>query len=409
MNKEKTAALPTTLRQKNQFAILNTFRGGEALSANDVSDFTGISRATVMKAISRFIENGFLESAGKGESTQIGGKRPELFRFCMERYILCIGLSGKEMEVALYNLKNIRVAKETVDYDMKESVNEFFDKVQETADRILSSVEKGRELLYGVTLCIGGFLDVESGILQYSVLTPEWGYNIPVRDLLKERFPDAEIVVDNVARMSACAEVLDNPLYENKRVAVIYTDVGVSACYIDKGRVLHGKNSMIGEIGMMILSLLDESPYTKDNNSCFSDLISEKNILRKVYSQKGKFEKSSLSKADSELKLLDIFEEADKGDGYAREIVRDLAWIFSAALQNLVVNFDPEVVIMQGTFSKAGKWFDDCLQEGMACFPRNTVSISFEVKYDRRPVVSLQMYGATKSMVQKFFLSAKLL
>ena len=86
MEKERKAALPTTLRRKNYLTILNTFRGQEALSANDVSAVTGISRATVMKAILHFTECGLIESAGKGESTQIGGKKPELFRFSMKRY-----------------------------------------------------------------------------------------------------------------------------------------------------------------------------------------------------------------------------------------------------------------------------------------------------------------------------------
>lgn len=400
---EKMAALPTTLRHKNYLAILNTFRSKEVLSANDVSAMTGISRATVMKAIQHFTKCGLFESAGKGSSTQIGGKRPELFRFCMKRYIFCIGLWSSEMAASLYDLKSNLIAKESLPYDMKEDVTVFLDKIERIAQKLFEKVENGRELLYGISLCMGGFLDTDSGILQYSVLTPEWGYNVPLKKLLQERFPGVEIAVDNVARMAARAEVLDNPFYEDKRVAAIYTDVGASACFIDKGHVLHGKHFMIGEIGMMVLSLPDAVPYGESLASFFSSQISEKTLTKKVLDQPEKLRESLLYEKREKLTLLDIFRAADECDAFAREIVRNAAWVFCAAMQNIVVSFDPEVIILQGNFSRAGKWFDACVREGMSCFPRYRLSSSFEVHYDQRPLVSLQMRGASKLMIKKFF------
>lgn len=403
MEKERKAALPTTLRHKNYLTILNTFRGQESLSANDVSAITGISRATAMKAINHFTECGLLESAGKGESTQIGGKRPELFRFCMKRYILCIGLCSDEMVASIYDLKNIMIAKESMPYDMKEDVNTFFDKVEAISAQLFEKVKDGPELLYGVSLCIGGFLDISTGVLQYSALTPEWGYNVPLKDLLQEKFPGKEIAIDNVARMAACAEVLDNSLYEDKRVAVIYTDIGASACYIDKGHILHGKNSMIGEIGMMIVSQAEVEPYTKADAAFFSNQISEKSMVEKALSETEKLKTSSLFTVKDSMRLKDIFREANQGDEFAKEIVKKAAWTFCAALQNIVVSFDPEVVILQGNFSRGGQYFDECLKKGMECFPQNRLSDPFEIKYDMRPLISLQMRGATKIMIRKFF------
>ena len=403
MKKETKAALPTTLRQKNYLAILNTFRGKEVLSANDVSAMTGISRATVMKAINHFTECGLLKSAGKGDSTQIGGKKPELFQFCMKRYILCVGLCADTMVASLYDLKNVLITKESIPYDMKEDVNTFFDKVEFISNLLFEKVEDGRERLYGVSLCIGGFLDISTGVLQYSPLTPEWGHNVPLKEMPQKRFPGMEIAVDNVARMAACAEVLDNPAYEKKRVAVLYTDVGASACYIDKGHILYGKNSMIGEIGMMVISQSEVKPYTNADASFFSNQISEKTIVKNALAQKKKIEGSSLYEVRESLELSDIFREADHGDEFAREIVKSIAWVFSAALQNIVVNFDPEVVIFQGNFSRGGKWFEECLWEAMRCYPQSRLSAPFEIKYDMRPLISLQMRGATKLMISKFF------
>lgn len=407
MKQTRRAALPNTLRQRNYLAILNAFRGEKPLSANDVSEKTGISRATVMKAVNNFIEKGLLESAGKGSSTEIGGKRPELFQFCMKRYLICIGLWSDEMVASLYDLTNTLIARKTRTYNMKENVGEFLDMVQGISDDLLSEIENGRELLYGLSLCIGGFLDDETGILQYSVLTPEWGENVPLRELLAERFPQAEIVVDNVARMSACAAVLDNPDYEQKRVAVVYTDVGVSACYIDKGHVEHGKHSLIGEIGLMAVSLSETEPYTSGQQSFFSTQVSEKTLCGKALEDPERLKRSSLYQYRDDMKLEHIFRAADAGDELAREIIRHAAWLFSAMLHNIVVNFDPETVIIQGSYAQAGSWFDQCLREGNECFRKTTSASMFDLRYDSRALISLQMMGMTKVLARKFFSSTE--
>ena len=173
MEEKKRAALPSNLRRKNYLSILNIFRTGKTLSANDISYQTGISRATVMKAINSFVSKGLVESAGKGDSTEIGGKKPELFQFCMKRYLLCIGLWSSEMVVSLYDLTNTLIAQKTANYNMKDDVHTFLDTIQRAAENLLNQVNSESELLYGVSLCLGGYLDEKTGVLQYSILTPE--------------------------------------------------------------------------------------------------------------------------------------------------------------------------------------------------------------------------------------------
>lgn len=358
-----------------------------------------------MKAIASFIEKGLLESAGKGPSTDIGGKKPELFKFCMQRYLLCVGLWRDEMVASLYDLTNTLLAQERVPYNMQEEVTQFLDMLEIAADHLFAKVKNGKELLYGVSLFVGGILDNETGVLKYSVLTPDWGYNVPLKELLKQRFPEKEIVIDNVARMAACAAVLDDPVYEKKRVAVIYTDVGASACYIDQGHVQHGPHSLIGEIGPMIVALTDTKPYTTGQESFFSTKISEETICRKVLEQPEKLKKSILGKCRGKMTLKQIFLAAEQEDGFAKQIVREAAWTFSALLHNVMLNFDPEIVIIQGDYAYAGEWFNQCIKEGMACFPGSMSAVPFELVYDRRPLISLQMMGATKILMQKFFTS----
>ncbi len=402
--KEGAVALPTDLKKKNYLSILNIFRSGKAMSANEVSEKTGISRQTVMKAVNHFMEKGLLSSAGKGESTEIGGKKPELFRFDMERYLLCIGLSGNEMLVCLYDLTGRMIGREKQDFHFEVSLEEFFHHIETVSEKLLNLVENGRELLYGVSLFVGGIL--EGGVLRHFALLPEWGNDIPLKEMLEERFPNTEVVVENVARMAACAAVLDNPEYENRRVAVVYTDTGISACYIDKGQVIHGTNGLIGEIGTMVLSLADAKEYTKDSKSYFSYLVGEEHLRELAKIDKIPFEKSSLASYKEGFSIRDIFEEAEAGDQLAKEVVSKAAWNFSAAFYNVMLSFDPEVIIVQGNYAHAGAWFEQCIRNGISCFPGISKE-PFVLQYDKRPIMELQMTGATKLLTRSFFESSK--
>lgn len=46
-----------------------------------------------------------------------------------------------------------------------------------------------------------------------------------------------------------------------KRVLVIFACWGLSSCLIEKGRILGGKNSLIGEIGHMIIDPSDPETW----------------------------------------------------------------------------------------------------------------------------------------------------
>lgn len=402
--KEGAVALPTDLKRKNYLSILNTFRSGKAMSANEVSEKTGISRQTVMKAVNHFMEKGLLSSAGKGESTEIGGKKPELFQFDMERYLLCIGLSGNEMAVCLYDLTGRLVGKEEQEFRMEVSLEDFFYHIERMSEKLLNQAEKGRELLYGVSLFVGGVL--ENGVLRHFALLPEWGNDIPLKEMLEARFPNTEVVVENVARMAACAAVLDNPEYEKRRVAVIYTDMGISACYIDNSRVVRGANGLIGEIGTMVLSLTEAKAYARDSRSYFSHLVGEKYLKELAQADKALLKKSSLASYGEELSIKDIFKEAEEGDPLAKEIVSKAAWSFSAAFYNVMLGFEPEVIIVQGNYAHAGTWFEQCVKKGIACFP-GVSEEPFLMQYDKRPLMELQMIGATKLLMKHFFESSE--
>ena len=77
MYSSKTPVGTAQVREGNRCQVLEAFLDGTPRSAGDVAEQVGLSRQTVMKSIQFFLRTGLLESAGKGDSTSLGGKRPE--------------------------------------------------------------------------------------------------------------------------------------------------------------------------------------------------------------------------------------------------------------------------------------------------------------------------------------------
>ena len=107
--KEASSAMPSDLKYENRWQVLRVFRDGGEYTANDVAAKTGISRQTTMKAIRFFCNRGLLRSSGKGDSTDIGGKKPEHFTFYCKSYLLCIAMWPGRIGLTLFDLVRHRL------------------------------------------------------------------------------------------------------------------------------------------------------------------------------------------------------------------------------------------------------------------------------------------------------------
>ena len=97
-------AMPGDAKALNRQKMLRVIRSGKVLTAAEIHMMTGISRQTVMRFLQHYCELGVIQSMGFGSSTSAGGKKPELFRFCDEKKILCINLWPRSVTLAMSDM-----------------------------------------------------------------------------------------------------------------------------------------------------------------------------------------------------------------------------------------------------------------------------------------------------------------
>ncbi len=403
--KEKsTGAKPTDLKVRNRMLVLNAMRDGNACTTAEISKHTGISRPTVIKCIQHFTQKGIVISDGKGDSTELGGKKPELYSFISNKQLMIITLWPNLLRIGLCNMNLKMTAYFRLEAPMKETPEEAFDVIKEHALHMLA--EHGYTLsdLYGVSLSTSGTVDYARGLLKYSASLPQWGVNIPVKDYLEKIFgKEVKLLIDNTGKMTGRSELKRDDI-KSKRVLVFFSTWGLSACLIEKGHVLNGKNSLIGEVGHMVLDPNDTTRCGCGSYGCAEQLLSIQRIRRLIRQIYDLYQQSSLRELPiDEIGLPAVFSHSRQGDGLAKELVAYIARQFAFLIRNISLVFDPELVIFQGDYAHADEYFHEQLMLHLGMFHYYPREGAFQVEYNQTSLEELDLAGAQMYLQHCFF------
>ena len=401
-------AVPSALKYRNRELVLNCFRDHQEHSVGDIVTRTGISKLTVMRAIQFFCSKNILISSGKGESTELGGKRPEYFRFGCRKYLLTIMLWPETLGLTLFDMDLHEVRRSSYSWIIPATPELAFAFVREQAMALLAQAGIRCEDLYGVSLSTSGIVDYDSLVLKYSVHSPEWGNDIPVGHYLKSIFGNAPYYFIENAGKCISRAILAEQEDPDKRILVLFTAWGLSGALIQDGKILSGRDSLIGEVGHMILDPSDTEQCSCGSYGCLERLVSIAR-LRKRIAMDPPPASSPLSKVAPEaVGLNHLFFASRQADPYARTFVTYLADCFSALLRNVSLVFNPETVVFVGDYAIADEYFDQRMRQQFHQFHYLASGNPIDVRYDTRLLPELDARGGAVALLDHFFADPKL-
>ena len=403
-NNVGSPACPADLKYGNRIQVIETFLSGGVCSTNDISATIGLSRQTVMKSIQFFLRSGLLISVGKGDSTHVGGKRPELFALSPEKYFLCITLWPQELRLHLFTIGQQLKGQICLSRPLPPDPKAAMDHVGRLSVELLEQYQIPPENLCAVSVSTAGTVDYKTGRLKYSSQSPAWGTDVPLVSYLQPYFaPNTMIFLENAGKMTARPFLLEKDL-AGKRVLVIFACWGLSSCLIEKGRILGGKNSLIGEIGHMIIDPSDPETCGCGSHGCLERLVSVDRVRSILQQQAAHFPGSSLLQSDPEqITIPQVFAASSQEDPLARYLVDYLARAFAAALRNISLVFDPDLIVFQGDYAWADPYFDQRLRGILREFQYYPPEGPFEIHYDQRPLAEMDVLGSYTALTRRYF------
>lgn len=365
LKKTETKNSLKTLKFRNRKLVLSFMRNAGAVSVNEISRATGLSKMTVHKIIDFYLEEGMISHAGKGVSTEEGGKKPNLFAFNAHcRYIYAIRMGEDFLSTSIVNLKGemivgsktIKLDNVSFDEAIRLMANAFREQVAE------KSLPK-ENCLAAVVGC-NGIVDVENGVCLASYQFPHWGVNLPIRESLGKQLPEGVPVhVDSWWRHLAHGEIHFAANGERNRFFLVGNSGDyISGGLVDNGRVYCGANGFAGEIGHLIVSPESTAKCVCGGVGCLEALVAPGRILERAKALRERYPASPMFAG--ELKsVAEIGREADGGDVAAREVIDETVKYFAVAVNNIVQICDPGTVVLFGDFSRMGEYFITTLRE----------------------------------------------
>lgn len=336
-------------------------RTQEEISIGDVVHAVGVSNPTVKKVLDHYIDLGLVELSGKGDSTNGGGKRPDLYRLNrMYGYSIALHVGPDFLYAALVNVKLETIQAHSESIDGSHSAEEVINRLVEIANTFRTMMKREGIKIINVVIALPGIVNEVNGNSYYSPHYPQWEYNYPFKKMFEKKFQTkAPVYLDGVNRLQAIGELMIGKAKEKKNFLILDAmPEGVGAGILVEGQLTHGYNHISGEVGHIIVDPQGPACIC-GGTGCFEAAVSMNHIQHLILKE---YTKDSINplfegRKPEDISLKELFDAAYAENLVASSIINQLINYFAVGLNSILAVVDAELVVFQGIFTVGGPRF----------------------------------------------------
>lgn len=395
------------LKQINRKAILNILRDSGEVSVADLSKKAKLSKTTLMKIINYYIGEELVVNVGKGQSTEEGGKKPNIFKFNENgRYAIGMIISANRLHSAITNLKSEIVDEISFSLETNEKFDSVLNKIIMSYNYLINNKRIDKAKVVGLAVGAYGITNMDDGVVIFSPHFPSWGENVRLKERIIAELPDKEVIVivDNHSRFQVFAEKVLGLGQGRSSVVAIQAGKGMVAGVLMEGEIKRGTHYLVGEIGHMIIDPEGREICVCGGKGCFEAMVSTNRIVRLAREEYGNYPDSLIfdNKNLDDINIEDVFKAANRGDVLATKILDDIINWFAIGISNIILAFDPEIVIIQGIYTQAGDYFLKNLQEKVNEVSLFVIKRKTEIRYSTLGD-KVGILGAASYVISQYF------
>jgi predicted NBD/HSP70 family sugar kinase len=368
------------MTEKNQLykkKIIKHLYFSNMLSCADLSDKINKSLPVTTKMLGKLIEEGWVTETGFAAST--GGRRAVMYSLLPDvLYVVSVAMDQLITRIAILNMQNKQVAATEL-FELPLLKNpRALDTLTEKIEEVISRSGISKNSIAGVGIGMPGFVDSAKG-MNYTFLEPEQG-TLTQYLSSKIRLP---VFIDNDSRLIALAELMFGAARTKKNAMVINVGWGVGLGMILNGDLFRGHNGFAGEFSHIPL-FLNNKLCSCGKSGCLETETSLLVVIEKANKglKEGKISLlKELSVEHAEQAFQDIIKAAGKGDKFAVEILSESGYNIGRGVAILIHLLNPELVILSGRGSSAGKIWQAPIQQALNehCIPRLASNTEIEI------------------------------
>jgi predicted NBD/HSP70 family sugar kinase len=349
------------------------------LSCADLSDKINKSIPLTTKMLGKLMEEGIVTETGYAAST--GGRRPVMYSLKQGvMYVVSVAMDQLVTQIAILDMQNRNVTEiELFELPLTKNPNAPA-ALAEKINEIISRAGIPKNKIAGIGIGMPGFVNAVKGI-NYTFLEIE-EYTISHYISAKVKLP---VFIDNDSRLIALAELKFGAARDKKNALVINVGWGVGLGMILEGELFRGHDGFAGEFSHIPL-FLNNKLCSCGKSGCLETETSLLIVIEKASKglKSGKLsmlKEKELSADHPEKAFQNIVTAAGKGDKFAVEILSEAGYNIGRGVAILIHLLNPEVVILSGRGSSAGKIWQAPIQQALNehCIPRLSVNMEIEI------------------------------
>ncbi|MGA9120344.1 MAG: ROK family transcriptional regulator [Bacteroidota bacterium] len=329
------------VRNINRGNILHCIRERQPISRSEIARATKLNKTTVSSIVGSLVRENLLTETVQSTSTV--GRRPislELKRG--HNFYGAISIDSGTTRVAVVDVDGtIRHTDKMLTRNAP--AKEFID---ESVSRLIQMrVQNGLGQFKGVGVSVAGIVDPTQ---RQVVFAPHLGwYNVPIGEILAQRFPDSCVTaVENDANSAALAEMWFGK--QNVRLSnFIFLSVGrgIGAGIVIDRRILRGESYFAGEFGHMVLVEGGEL-CACGNHGCWEAYASDQSTVRRYYQSR------KPDRPEEELTIDDVITAARSEETEAIQELKSTGYWLGLGIANIVKAVDPAIIVVGGHITR---------------------------------------------------------
>jgi predicted NBD/HSP70 family sugar kinase len=374
------------IKRINTSIVLEFILRGAPLSRAQISERSGLNKATVSSLVQDLIDGSLVQEIGPGKSS--GGRKPVMLEFiATSGYAIGIDLGVNYIRGALTDLRGVIVTERTSTL-RHPGPGEAVEQLCRCIEALIAEAPACPYGIVGIGVGVPGLVDDCGTILFAPNL--KWR-DIPLQQQLTERF-SLPITIDNEANMGALGE---QKYGAGRSISnLIYVSVGIG---IGTGLILHktiykGASGFSGEMGHLSIEAHGKN-CSCGNRGCWEMYASEQALLDQA---------ATLGFDDLE----SLLAAASDGREDVLALFSSIGEYLGIGIANIVNVFNPDAVVIGNRMSQARPWLEDVMRQTVVQralgFHLRKVQLLFAELGERSA-----MMGAAEMAISGFFTRVK--
>jgi glucokinase-like ROK family protein len=354
-----------SLREMNLSAVLRFIYNEAPLSRSQLAGKSGLNKSTISSLVEdlldrRLIHETGINSAGKGRPATLLEMNPRAGA------VVAVELGVDFVSAALVDFTGHILWRKLDNADPAASQDKTLGQTKALVEETIEVCQQRGLRILGLSFSIPGTVDLEEGVLIFAP-NLQW-HNVPFRKIFSGA-TGLKVFIENDANAAAVAEHLFGVARHLHDFLFVFAGVGLGGGLFLNDKLYHGKGGYAGEIGHTpIITEPFQLPCRCGKLGCWETYSNQPSIVRRVETRLrarhagGNVISALMAEQKTPLSLTIIKQAADAGDQDALDSLAEAGTAMGIGFAGLVNIFNPEMIVLGGPVSVAGKYLMPSIQ-----------------------------------------------